>query len=403
LVLPKSKALKTDASMSFSYYKKTYGLDYNIIEVTIPSYSALVGKTLEDFETKYQVRVVAILSRGIAAHGKGHLTLEEDIEENDVLALVGTTSHLETFVRKFHLHKADKLTKLAEIINPSQAGLAEAVIHPSSPLIEYSARDNKLRSQYGISTLALIRGEEVISVGQDVRSIPFTAGDTVIFFANWRDLDEFDKARDMVVVTSNYPHETVRPNKVIYAVIALLMALSLVLFSNLPLSVSLLVGALGMVLSGVLTMEEAYQAVSWKTVFLLASLIPLGIAVEQSGTAKWIAEMTLNMLNGVPAWGLQLAVAILATFFSLVMSNVGATVLLVPLAINIAIGVNANPAIFALTVALATSNSFLIPTHQVNALIMGPAGYKVTDFVKSGGIMTILFLIILMMMMPIVF
>ena len=85
------------------------------------------------------------------------------------------------------------------------------------------------------------------------------------------------------------------------------------------------------------------------------------------------------------------------------MSNVGATVLLVPLAINIAIGVGANPAVFALTVALATSNSFLIPTHQVNALIMGPGGYHVKDFIRAGGVMTALFLVVVIGMLNLVF
>ncbi|MET0052804.1 MAG: SLC13 family permease, partial [Candidatus Thiodiazotropha sp.] len=99
----------------------------------------------------------------------------------------------------------------------------------------------------------------------------------------------------------------------------------------------------------------------------------------------------------------QTSVAVLATFFTLVMSNVGATVLLVPLAVNIAIGAGGNPALFALTVAIATSNSFLIPTHQVNALIMGPAGYRVADFMKAGGIMTILFLVVMIAMMNLVF
>ena len=98
-----------------------------------------------------------------------------------------------------------------------------------------------------------------------------------------------------------------------------------------------------------------------------------------------------------------MVVAILATFFTLVMSNVGATVLLVPLAVNIAVGVNADPVMFAITVALATSNSFLIPTHQVNALIMGPGGYRVPDFMRAGGIMTILFLIVMVAMMNLVF
>jgi len=177
----------------------------------------------------------------------------------------------------------------------------------------------------------------------------------------------------------------------------------MVLFTDLRLSVALMTGAIGMVLSGVLKMEEAYQAVSWTTVFLLASLIPLGLAVETSGTAKWIAEQTLLVVGDMPAWVIQVSVAILATFFTLVMSNVGATVLLVPLAVNIAVGVGENPAVFALTVAIATSNSFLLPTHQVNALIKGPGGYRVPDFMKAGLIMTVLFLIVMMIMMRIIY
>ncbi|MGA7802088.1 MAG: SLC13 family permease, partial [Gammaproteobacteria bacterium] len=177
----------------------------------------------------------------------------------------------------------------------------------------------------------------------------------------------------------------------------------LVLFTDLRLSVALLVGAVGMIASGVLNMDEAYQAVSWKTVFLLAGLIPLGLAMETSGTAAWMAHHTLRLLDGVPIWVLQAAIAVLATFFTLVMSNVGATVLLVPLAVDIAVGAGGDPALFALTVALATSNSFLIPTHQVNALIMGPAGYGVGDFVRAGGIMTVLFLVVMLTMLNIAF
>lgn len=402
-VLPKSKALKTDASMSFSYYKKTYGLDYDIIEVEVLLVSSLKGLMLGDFESEYNIRVLALMRDGITRYGKGGISSEEIIQAGDVLVLVGNVDSLDSFVAKFHLVKAKRITRFAEVINPSQSGLAEAVIHPASPLIGESAWSLRIRKNYGVSTLAILRGEEVVSVGQDVRSIPFMIGDTVIFYANWRDFAEFEKARNMIIVTSNYPRDTVRTNKVTYALMSLLIALSLILFTDLPLSVSLLVGALGMILTGVLDIEEAYAAVSWKTVFLLASLIPLGIAVDQSGTAKWIADLTLAALDGVPAWGLQLAVALLATCFSLVMSNVGATVLLVPLAINIAVGAGADPAMFALTVALATSNSFIIPTHQVNALIMGPGGYSVLDFVKAGGVMTILFLVVLMVMMNVMY
>ena len=158
-----------------------------------------------------------------------------------------------------------------------------------------------------------------------------------------------------------------------------------------------------MIASRVLSIDEAYRAVGWNTVFLLASLIPLGMAVQGTGTAEWIAHQVLSLLNGWPLWALQAGVAVLATGFTLVMSNVGATVLLVPLAVSIALAAGGDPAIFALTVAISTSNSFLIPTHQVNALIMGPAGYKVIDFMRTGGIMTILFLVVSLGVMNLVY
>lgn len=125
--------------------------------------------------------------------------------------------------------------------------------------------------------------------------------------------------------------------------------------------------------------------------------------MEATGTAAWMAQEVLGVLGDVPVMGIQAAIAVLATLFTLVMSNVGATVLLVPLAVNIAVGIDADPAMFALTVALATSNSFLIPTHQVNALVMGPGGYRVVDFMRAGGIMTGLFLVVMLATLNLVY
>jgi di/tricarboxylate transporter len=280
----------------------------------------------------------------------------------------------------------------------TKAGIAEVVIPPGSELIGKSARDVWMRKTYGIAMVALHRAGKTLREGEGIRDLPLQAGDALVVHTTWEALAHLEKDRNFVVVTTEYPHEELRPHKVGRPW----------LFRHRPvhgavhrcaLSVALMTGAIGMVLSGVLRIEEAYQAVSWKSVFLLASLIPLGLAVETSGTAAWIAEQTLSLLGGVPTWVLQLAIAVLATFFTLVMSNVGATVLLVPLAVNIAIGAGANPAVFALTVALATSNSFFLPTHQVNALIMGPAGYRVPDFMRAGGIMTVLFLAVMMVML----
>jgi di/tricarboxylate transporter len=173
------------------------------------------------------------------------------------------------------------------------------------------------------------------------------------------------------------------------------VTIACVVFADFKLSLVLMSGALAMILAGVLNLDDAYKAVSWKTVFLLAGLIPLGTAVEQSGTAKWIATNTVALLGSEPsALMIQLMVAILATVFSLGMSNVGATVVLVPLATQIAFAAGADPRQLALIVGVCVSNAFLIPTHQVNALIMTPGGYRVADFVRAGSGMSVLFILV---------
>ena len=402
-VLPAGKEVSRKATRSASYFRETYGLDYSIREVRVPPGSPLIGQTLDEFETRYRVRTIAVTSGKRLRMGQGGLLLDMKIEEGDVVAWIGDAKALFDFAQEMNLVMRPRLMSFAEALSPGQAGLAEVVIPPTSPMVGQSARDLGMRSEHGVSTLAIIRSDGTLREGQDVRNSPFEAGDTLVVYTDWESLQRLDVVKNYVIVTSYYPHEEVRSHKAAHALIFLAIALSLVLFTDLRLSVALLVGALGMILSGVLSAEEAYYSVSWKTVFLLASLIPLGAAVESTGTAAWIASELLAFIGETSPWVLQLTVAVLATLFTLVMSNVGATVLLVPLAINIALTAGANPAVFALTVALATSNSFLIPTHQVNALIMGPGGYKVADFFRAGGIMTVLFLVVLMVMLNLLY
>ncbi len=403
-VLPATKAEDlTVGASSMSYFHDVYGVSYDVFEVYVPPESPLVGHHLDDVETVYKIRVIAVQEGGRVAIGRGAIDRDTGIQAGSVLGIVTSSEHLEQFVEKFELVRRNDLEAFAEQLSSARAGIAEVVIPPGSSLVGKSARDVWLRKRYGIAMIALHRDGETLREGDDIRSIPFQAGDTLVVHTTWDSLARLEKDRDFVVVTTEFPHEELRPQKVGWAALFFSIALFMVLFTDIRLSIALLTGAIGMVLSGVLRIDEAYEAVSWKTVFLLASLIPLGLAVETSGTAKWIADAVLSVVGGAPIWVIQAVIAALATFFTLVMSNVGATVLLVPLAVNIAVGIGANPAVFALTVALATSNSFLIPTHQVNALIMGPAGYKVPDFMRAGGIMTLLFLIVLIPMMNLIF
>jgi di/tricarboxylate transporter len=405
LVLPSRGTDRIEAKDPAEYFGETYGFsDFSMHEVRVPTDSALIGTSVDDMERHWHVRVVAVdKGDGVRLGGSG-VDRSLGIEGNTLLGLLGAPDNFEAFVRETGVQVKPEVEVFADALAASKAGIAEIVIPPGSSLVGKSARDLWMRKVYGLSVLAIRRGDDTLTYETGgVRNLPFKPGDTLVVHTAWTDLTRLEKDRDFVVVTTEYPHEELRPHKVPVALLFFGITLSMVLFTDLMLSVALLTGAVGMVLSGVLSMDEAYDAVSWKTVFLLASLIPLGLAVESSGTAAWIANETLTALGDVPIWVIQAALAVLATFFTLVMSNVGATVLLVPLAVNMALGAGANPAIFALTVAIATSNSFLIPTHQVNALIMGPGGYRVPDYMRAGGIMTVLFLVVSLAMLNLVF
>ncbi len=405
-VLPKTESKSSTVGADpMDYFHDIYGVNYTVNEIVVVEGSELIGKELDAIETSYRVRVIASKRSGEEVRiGPGTMARDTVIQAGMVLGMVADPANLDHFVEKYNLKKRRQLRSFVESLSPVKSGIAEVVIPPGSSLIGKCARDVWMRKTYGLAMLSLHRNGETMREGDDIRNMPFQAGDTLVVHTAWNALERIEKDRDFVVVTTEYPREEkIRPHKILPAITFFAIALFMVLFTDIRLSVALLTGAVGMILSGVLKIEEAYEAVSWKTVFLLASLIPLGLAVETTGTAKWIAEQVLYVVGDMPVWVIQSSVAVLATFFTLVMSNVGATVLLVPLAVNIAIGAGANPAVFALTVAIATSNSFIIPTHQVNALIMGPGGYRVADFLKAGGIMTILFLVVMMVMMSLVF
>lgn len=389
------------------YLERVYGLHAQVFEVDVPADSPLVGEILADINNDNNIYIISTFYRGKASMIQ---ILTAEIAAPCRLAIIGSDEAVHDFARRYDLTVRPDLDVFIEEFAQTNAGVAELVIPPDSKLIGKSPRDILLRKTYGLGLMAIHRGEETLShvktedhEATQIGLVPFQAGDMLVAHTRWDNLTRLKRDRDFIVVTADFPQEELRPHKVNWALFFFLVSLSLILFTEVRLSLCLLTGAVGMLLSRVLSIDEAYRAVGWNTVFLLASLIPLGQAVQNTGTAAWIAQQILIVLDGWPIWSLQAGVAVLATVFSLVMSNVGATVLLVPLSVSIAVAAGASPALFALTVAISTSNSFIIPTHQVNALIMGPAGYKVMDFVKSGGIMTILFLLVSLVMLNVVF
>ncbi len=398
-VLPSIKENDTNrTSRASDYFESVYGIQGELLEARVSDDSPFVGMTIRQMEDNYEntPSVLALYSGDVV---KVPPDREETIWVNTAMGMMGDREHIAEFCKEYHLELKGEPEQFSDVLNAQHSGIGEVVIPPGSSLIGQLIKDIKPRRNYGANILQIYRADQIIR--RDFADIPLQAGDTLVVHSSWRDLSKLTRNRDVVVAT-DVKYEDVRTDKIRYAVTFFSLALILFFLTD-SLSISLLTGAMGMVLTGVLSIDEAYDAVSWQTVFLLASLIPLGIAVDQSGTAAWIAQEILTLVGDVPNWVLQTVIAGLATFFTLVMSNIGATVLLVPLAVNIAIAVGADPAVFALTVAISTSNSFLIPTHQVNALIMGPGGYQVADFMRAGGIMTLLFLVVSLFMLNVIF
>lgn len=403
---PKRDAAAAGQSMA-AYLKSTYKLKADLVEVIVPAGNILVGQTIDDIMNAHHLYIVGTQYAGQKVIAP---RLDTEILTPCRLAILGRKKVIQQICDIYGLKVLPRLDVFSEDFSPVRAGVAEIVVPPGSAVIGKTARDLRLRGSFGMSLLAIHRAADTMSLVETddhdtarIGHIPLQSGDTLVVHTPWDMLIRLKSNRDFVIITSDFPQEDLRPKKVGWALLFFAVALGLILFTEMRVSLCLMTGAVGMIVARVLTMDEAYRAVSWSTVFLLASLIPLGAAVQNTGTAAWIAQHVIALLDGWPVWSLQAGVAVLATAFSLVMSNVGATVLLVPLAISIALATGGDPALFALTVAISTSNSFIIPTHQVNALIMGTAGYRVVDFLRAGGAMTVLFVIVSQAMIHVVF
>jgi di/tricarboxylate transporter len=268
-------------------------------------------------------------------------------------------------------------------------GYLEVVIPARSSLVGKTIREVPLREQYNAQVVLFFSDSEVVE--DNVADREIRAGDTLVLQGKWKSLQFFKESEDFITVTP-FEYEPKHPEKAWVAVGCFIGAILFVLTLGLPISIGFLTGAVAMVLGGVLTIEEAYRSIEWKVIFLIAGLIPIGIAMETSGAAAFIAENLVTLIEGVPAFGILFILGVLMTLFSLIMSNVAATVLMVPLVLELAGIGGLSAQVLVLQVGLCAANSFILPTHHVNALLMTPGGYRVADYLRAGSILSLLFI-----------
>ncbi len=381
-----------------SYFARAYGIEGDVYELTVTPDSPLVGMSVLEAESMRGAPLLLALKSGNEARLAP--PADEMIWVGSVLGVMGPRDQVNDYAQNNLLRLQARLRNFADLFNPSRAGISEAVIPPNSQLIGQTLEDLHLRKRLGISVLAINRGNEVYR--EAIRRTPLRAGDLLVFHSFWRDLALASSSRDFVVVT-DYPKDEQRPHKLWHALLCFGLALALALSSEVAVPVALMTGAVGMLLLGVINMDEAYASVNWKTVFIMACLIPLGWAVDSSGVANFVASQTLEHFGHLPGWALLGVLGLITTAMAMVISNVGATVIMVPMAINIAISTGAAPIQFAVVVALSASNNFLTGSNPVLAMVSGAAGYRVRDLLKVGLPLSLLYLGLVLGMSYLVF
>jgi di/tricarboxylate transporter len=381
----------------------SYPVQEYLTEVRVEEGGPLVGQTVReaDLENRYGLNVIHI-----------HLCCQEG---ETVSAM---TDHRLQAGDELHLEAtADAILAAGETLGlvpvpdraiqpweeePERAAfeLAEVVMAPASNLRGKTLREISFRARFGLAVLAIRhQGQTLFARLGDV---PLDFGDSLLIQGAVGKINLLRREPDFLLLDMP-PLEMRRTGKAPLSIAILLGVLAVVTAGWLHVSAAMFVGALLMVLSGTLTMDEAYRSIEWKSVFLIAGMLPLGLAMENTGTARLLANQIVGLVGGWGPLAVMMGIFVMTGLLTEVMSNAAATVLAVPIAIDAAQGLGADPHAFVMAIVIAASTSFLMPIgHQVNVLIFGPGGYRFFDYTRVGVWLNLVLLILTALILPLI-
>jgi di/tricarboxylate transporter len=374
-----------------------YPIREYLSEVQIQLDSAVLGKMVREVDWgNLQILQIDTLDGSILSPRSDH-----QLESGDCLLVESSAEVLLEKARSLGLAPiSEGETGLVRIPDGSLK-LAEVVLSPKSKLLGKTLAEIDFRSRFGLSVLAI--RHEGTTLFERLVQIPLHFGDSLLIEGSSERLAALRRDPDFLMLDTYPPLEPRRTHKAPLTVAILLGGLIMVTTGWLPVPVALLIGAILMVLSGALSMEEAYQSIEWKSVFLIAGMLPLGIAMEKTGTAQLMANWIVDLIGGWGALAVLAGIYVMTGLLTEVMSNAAATVLVTPIAIDVALRLGADPRSFVIGVVIAASTSFLMPIgHQVNVIIFGPGGYKFSDYTRVGVILNVILLLVIMLTLPLI-
>ena len=375
-----------------------YRLEERLMTVHVPEDSVLVGKSLINSRLgdSYGLGVM-----GIIRSGETHLipSPDEILQAGDALLVKGKQSDLLLVEGLQSLEvETQPLPDLGEL-ESEEIGLVETVLSPHSTLVGKTLRDLNFRFKYGLSVLAIWRSGRAYR--SNLRDMELHFGDALLLYGPRDRLRMLGSEPDFLVLTEE-AQETPRQEKIPIALLVMGVVLVPAIFDWLPIAISAIIGVALMILTGCLTMEEAYRYINWKAIFLIAGMLPMGIAMEQTGAAQFLANGMVGLIGGLGPSAVMAGFFILAALTSQFMPNPAVAVLLAPIALTTASDLGISPYPIMMTVAVSASAAFLSPVgHSANVLVMGPGGYRFSDYLKVGIPLTLVVLIVVLLVMPI--
>lgn len=302
------------------------------------------------------------------------------IEAGDILIVEGKVADIANLEKSGGLRIAGTRQELFD--DAEEPDLAEVMVPPRSRIIGRSLRDLGFRARYGLNALALQRHGAPVRAA--LGTIPLEAGDILLVQGPAETLQALHRGGDFSLLGSlELPARRVRRQPIAIGIVAVVVLLAA--FDILPIVVSALLGAVGMVLTGCIRPDEAYRDVDWMVVILLGGIIPLGFAMQNSGAATWLASLLMTVTGPLGLYGTLAAYYLFTSLLTEIISNNATAVVLTPVAVALAATMGVSPLPFVVATMLAASNSFMTPIgYQTNTFIYGPGGYTFMDFVRVG-------------------
>ena len=375
-----------------------YRLADYLAELQVLGNSSLVGKT---WEQSKMTRLTTIQLSNLMREGRAVARpVRTKIRPGDLLLLYGHMDQIMAMEHEYGLELMKHVRVRDHQLGSHETQLVEVLIPPHSNLIGNTLQTSDFFRRYKATILAIQRRGKILR--DRLPDIELNSGDTLLLQGHRDDVSRFMSSAN-VVVTNELTERYIRKDKAVAALLVMLAIIGLAAFNVFSIMVAAIIGAVGVVLTRCVTLEEAYSAIDWKIIFLLGGIIPLGLAMEQNGAVLWLADRVLHPLLAYGPTALLAATYITAAVLTEAMSNNAAAAILAPIAISLAGLMNVDPRPFLVAITFAASTSFATPVgYQTNTMVYSPGGYHFTDFTRIGVPLNIVFWILATLLIPLI-